>query len=143
MSECTHEGIKNETHEGAENDRHEGSHFDRHVGIKKRTPIYMNINHNNNHKNNQGDVVEKEKGFDDFWKEYPVKIKKAKAKELFLKIHIEEHEKIMKALQSQKTSAQWTKDEGKFIPHPTTWLSGEYYNLTSTNHATNKRYFEK
>jgi hypothetical protein len=105
------EGTDSVTLEGTENDRPEGSHFDRPEGIKKRTPLYMNINHKNNHKKNQGEVVEKEKGFDDFWKEYPVKIKKAKAKELFLKIHIEEYEKIMKALQSQKTSAQWTKDE--------------------------------
>jgi len=32
-------------------------------------------------------------------------------------------ETIMSALRKQKNTEQWLKDNGKFIPHPTTWLN--------------------
>ena len=28
-------------------------------------------------------------------------------------------------MENQKQSAQWSKDNGQFIPHPTTWLNGK------------------
>ena len=31
----------------------------------------------------------------------------------------------MNAIEQQKESAQWSKDNGQFIPHPTTWLNGK------------------
>ena len=31
----------------------------------------------------------------------------------------------MDAIEKQKKSAQWTKNDGQFIPHPTTWLNGK------------------
>ena len=32
---------------------------------------------------------------------------------------------LLEAIESQKQSAQWSKDNGQFIPHPTTWLNGK------------------
>lgn len=34
-------------------------------------------------------------------------------------------EVLLKALEEQKKSLQWTKDGGQFVPHPTTWLNQE------------------
>ena len=30
---------------------------------------------------------------------------------------------LLKAIAEQKQSAQWKKNDGEFIPHPTTWLN--------------------
>ena len=34
-------------------------------------------------------------------------------------------EVLLTAIEDQKKSAQWTKDNGQFIPHPATWLNGK------------------
>ena len=34
----------------------------------------------------------------------------------------------MAGLRRWKASEQWTKDKGKFVPHPTTWLRREGWN---------------
>lgn len=73
------------------------------------------------------DLCNFEEKFDLFWKDYPRKTdkKKAKAKFFKLNLHNGKFETIMNALQQQKESEQWTKDKGKFVPHPTTWINGE------------------
>ena len=62
-------------------------------------------------------------GFEDFWKAYPNKKDKQKAIKAWQK-HQPDLPKVLKALKSQKNSEQWQKDEGRFIPLPTTWLNG-------------------
>ena len=32
---------------------------------------------------------------------------------------------ILAGLERHRNSEQWVKDDGRFIPHPTTWLNGE------------------
>jgi hypothetical protein len=32
---------------------------------------------------------------------------------------------LLTALDKQKKSTQWKKDNGQFIPHPATWLNGK------------------
>ncbi|MBO5837238.1 MAG: hypothetical protein J6Q92_05025 [Oscillospiraceae bacterium] len=32
---------------------------------------------------------------------------------------------LLSAIDRQKKSAQWTKDNGQFIPYPATWLNGK------------------
>ena len=63
-------------------------------------------------------------GFEIFYKAYPNKVAKQKALARWNKISpdAELQTKIMTALQNHKESEQWTKDDGKFIPHPATWL---------------------
>ena len=33
------------------------------------------------------------------------------------------HEKILEALESQKKTAEWTRDNGRFVPHPAKWIT--------------------
>lgn len=62
--------------------------------------------------------------FDVFWKAYPRKVGKAKAMKAWEKAKSKPVlDAILNALEEQKKQDQWTKDEGKFIPHPTTWIN--------------------
>ena len=65
--------------------------------------------------------------FDRFWAVYPRKIAKADAKKAFAKISPDEDllQKMIKALERDKRSSQWTKDKGQFIPYAATWLNGQ------------------
>ena len=62
--------------------------------------------------------------FEKFWTAYPRKEGKQKARAAFEKVTVP-LETLLEALERQKTSAQWTKDDGQFIPHPATWLNGK------------------
>ncbi len=64
--------------------------------------------------------------FDDWWGLYPRKVNKQKAIEAWKKIKPDQNliMKMIGAIDIQKTSKEWTKDGGQFIPHPTTWLNG-------------------
>ncbi|MHB9012404.1 MAG: phage replisome organizer N-terminal domain-containing protein [Ignavibacteriaceae bacterium] len=68
--------------------------------------------------------------FEKFWKAYPKKEDKKKAYIKFQKINPspELFEKILSGLEIQKKSLQWQKNNGDFIPLPTTWLNGERWN---------------
>lgn len=68
--------------------------------------------------------------FDEFWRIYPRKKDKKKARQKFESLkNIEElFPKMVAALEQQKKSEQWAKDGGQFIPYPTTWLNGERWN---------------
>lgn len=63
--------------------------------------------------------------FNKFWKIYPNKKGKGKAFESWEKINPSKKlvDKILKAIDEQKESLPWTRERGKFIPHPTTWLN--------------------
>jgi Fe-S-cluster-containing hydrogenase component 2 len=65
--------------------------------------------------------------FNEFWNQYPRHEKKKNTIEAFKKINFKNitFEKIMESLLKQKMSEQWIKDDGKFIPHPTTWINGK------------------
>lgn len=67
--------------------------------------------------------------FDRFWAAYPRKVAKENARKAFLKINPNEEmmDVILRELERQKNSLQWTKDNGQFIPHPATWLNGKRY----------------
>ena len=73
---------------------------------------------------------EDKNNFEKFWTEYPRKISKKKAEQVFLKISPDNElfKKIMSTLETAKRLPQWTKDNGQFIPHPTTWLNQERWN---------------
>jgi len=61
-------------------------------------------------------------GFDEFWNQYPKKVGKDKAliawKKKKPKVDV-----VLKALHWQKQSDQWTKNDGQFIPNPTTYIN--------------------
>ena len=64
--------------------------------------------------------------FNDFWKAYPKKVSKTSALKAWNKLKPDDKlvREILSALEQQKKSAQWQKDDGQFIPYPTTWLNG-------------------
>ena len=63
--------------------------------------------------------------FDKFWSAYPRKAgNKQKAFEAFKKAGVS-LEILLDAIENQKQSSQSSKDNGQFIPHPTTWLNGK------------------
>lgn len=66
-----------------------------------------------------------ERRFDEFWALYPKKVGKAAAKKAWkrAKVDAELHEHIITALRAAITSVQWTRDNGRFIPNPSTWLN--------------------
>lgn len=69
--------------------------------------------------------------FDYFWSLYPNKVGKPKAKQSYLKaVRSHSFEIILAGLKRHLTCNQWTKDNGQFIPHPTTWLNQERFNDT-------------
>ena len=68
--------------------------------------------------------------FEEFWTAYPKKVEKKKALAVWEKLKPDDvlFEQIMAGLNKAKNSKNWTKDEGQFIPHPTTWLNGARWN---------------
>lgn len=60
--------------------------------------------------------------FERFWSVYPRKIGKQSAKRAFERVKVP-LETLVTAVERQKCSDQWTRDNGQYIPHPTTWLN--------------------
>ncbi len=65
--------------------------------------------------------------FEKFWSCYPKKKSKGIAEKVWLKIKPDEplFEKIISTLEQLKMSEDWNKDNGKYIPHPSTWLNAK------------------
>ena len=82
----------------------------------------------------QGDSVSKEEYSDEFeifWREYPNKNSGKKKAYSSFKTAMKKTTlaELMRSLDAHKRSSQWTKDDGKFIPHATTWLNGERWTV--------------
>ena len=60
--------------------------------------------------------------FDRFWSAYPKKVGKEAARKAFAKVKAP-IDILIAAIEQQKTSRQWTKDNGQYIPNPATWLN--------------------
>lgn len=60
--------------------------------------------------------------FERFWSAYPRKVGKQAAKKSFIRVKVP-IETLLSAIEWQKRSDQWTKNNGQFIPHPATWLN--------------------
>ena len=75
--------------------------------------------------------MEKEKGgvggFELFWGIYPKKRSKGQVEKAWAKIKPDEQlqDRILNALERAKTSADWQKDGGQFIPYPASWLNAK------------------
>ncbi len=65
------------------------------------------------------------KGSDDFelfWASYPKKVGKQAAKKAFDKVKVPV-KSLLDAIEQQKRGAQWSRDNGQYIPNPATWLN--------------------
>jgi len=63
--------------------------------------------------------------FDVFWKSYPNKVGKDAARKAFAKRKPDDDllALMLGALDNQKASDRWVKDNGQYIPNPATWLN--------------------
>lgn len=63
--------------------------------------------------------------FDRFWNNYPKKKGKDKCIRWFQSHKVTEEllNQMIQAIENQKNSKEWQKDEGQFIPYPYTWLN--------------------
>lgn len=87
-----------------------------------RNPIQSESNPIRNPNPNARDTRGAE--FEKFWSAYPRKEGKQKARAAFEKVTVS-LDILLDAIEQQKKSAQWCKENGQFIPHPATWLNGK------------------
>jgi hypothetical protein len=75
--------------------------------------------------------------FERFWVSYPNKKGKDEARKAWDKRHPSETltDLIVAAVEQQKTWPEWTKDGGRFIPHPATWLNRGSWEDEPSGHA--------
>ena len=68
--------------------------------------------------------------FDQFWSVYPRKVGKKDAVKVWNQIRPNPDltNQIVQGVERWKSSEQWTKDDGRFIPYPATFLRGERWN---------------
>lgn len=77
---------------------------------------------NKNKKRLDNKYIESE--FEKFWQVYPKKKSKSFALKAFSKIADKVSvDTLIKAVDAQKHTAQWQKDDGQYIPFPATWLN--------------------
>ena len=71
--------------------------------------------------------ISHEATFEKFWQRYPKKRAKKPAYKAWCKLKLTRglFAEIMQALQQHKRSEQWQRDNGRFIPLPTTWINQE------------------
>ena len=83
-------------------------------------------------------LSEEEKMFMEFWEAYPKKVDKKGSFRAFKNIPKLKtvFPSIMEALQIQKQSQQWTKDNGQYIPNPTTYIHQERWTTVSQKDET-------
>ena len=86
-----------------------------------RNPIQSESNPISESESKSTQVREME--FEQFWRCYPRKEGKQKAREAFRKVDVDVGV-LMDAVEQQKKSEQWRKNSGQFIPHASTWLNG-------------------
>ena len=65
--------------------------------------------------------------FEDFYKAYPKKKSKGQAEKTWNKLSPTNDllKTMLIAIEAAKTSEDWTKDNGKYIPHPSSWLNAK------------------
>lgn len=72
-----------------------------------------------------GAVTAQEQRFINFWSLYPKKVGKKAAEAAWkrLKPDAELHDRIMTAIGRARVTEQWTREGGRYIPNPATWLN--------------------
>ena len=79
--------------------------------------------------------------FNSFWESYPKKKSKGDAEKAFAKINPDE--KLMAAMLAKiergKKSEDWQKDNGKYIPHPATWLRAKGWDDEDTENKPERK----
>ena len=77
-----------------------------------------------------------------FWSKYPKKVAKSDAVRAFTKLIKAQPDvdkfmsTLMASLEWWKSQSSWTKDGGKFIPYPASWLNGGHWEDSAENNGT-------
>jgi hypothetical protein len=71
--------------------------------------------------------------FNRFFDAYPKKVAKPAAVKAFKKISEKDLQKIMAHVEMSKASPEWTKEKGKYIPYPATYLNQRRWEDLNTN----------
>jgi hypothetical protein len=76
--------------------------------------------------------------FEQFYMAYPKKKARRAAERAWMKLNpsIEVIQTILTALEKHKQSEDWKKENGKYIPHPATWLNGRRWEDEISKAAT-------
>lgn len=79
--------------------------------------------------------------FDRFWSAYPRRTAKAAAERAWKRAKGDTRiEEILKAIEAQKKTHAWKKNNGEFIPHPATWLNqGRWQDEVKGEHGTRQQ----
>lgn len=79
--------------------------------------------------------------FEKFWQAYPKKKSKGHAEKTWMKLKPSEQllETMLSTIERAKTSEEWTKENGKYIPYPSTWLNAKGWEDEYDTPQENKR----
>jgi hypothetical protein len=99
-------------------------------GIEKNfhTPMEEKVKDNNTGFNNtSNNTLEDIYPFDEFWTTYPKKKAKEAARKAWAKLKPDESlgKTIIQAVLESAKTQDWKKENGKYIPHPATYLNGK------------------
>lgn len=85
-----------------------------------------------------------EQDFERFWSAYPKKKNKGQARSAFSRaLKKTSVETMISAVEKQKQSKDWKKDNGQFIPYPSTWLNAEAWENDMTATASTQKHDDK
>lgn len=95
--------------------------------MKKICKSYDEHMENENENTNEDVNKNKLSTFEQFWKVYPKRKSRGQAEKAFSKINPDEQllTKILESVERAKKSEDWIKENGKYIPHPATWLNAK------------------
>lgn len=87
-------------------------------------------------------------GFDEFWKVYPRKVNKRRSSQSWKKIKPSEVPAILSSVEEWKKTDQWSRDGGRYIPYPATFLNDRRWDeqvvatLSRASHSEEKSKFD-
>lgn len=113
-------------------------------GLNTNTNTNTNPNTNTNTERADAHGIKgDDMAFEAFWAAYPKKVGKKDARKAFAKIARSEWDKLVPAVEAQKKSKQWLKDDGQYIPNPSTWLNqGRWEDQVETAKSNYERMYE-
>ena len=101
--------------------------LDLELELERRNHVIV-FSRKNNSGVNQELKKQREESFLVFYKAYPKKTNKKEALARWIKAKLPDMEVILNAIEQQKKTEQWQKDNGKYIPYPSTWINQERWN---------------
>lgn len=111
------------------------------IDIEKEKDIEIDLIENVQNEVQKSDWEDK---FEQFWKLYPRKQNKKKVQLWFKNKQPNDalFDTIIKKLKNFIDTVDWQKENGKYIPMPTTWLNGERWNDEIKSGSSNNIFYE-